>query len=139
SYIDFLNIYFGGPAYGLDNLNRAKLILLKPSYLNQQNLREVKMDSLHIAYKGNVLDAVVAVINEVPFSSDHSVNARSPKISIRFPQTIVSGIAAKNFRYSGKVREGKNEYWKDGVHDISADSLTWTPSEAFQNTYRFFI
>src|SRR5699024_7927662 len=119
--------------------DRANLTLLKPSYLNQQNLREVKMDSLQIAYKGNVWDAIVAVVNETPFSSNHSVSARSSNINLRFPQTIVSGIVAKNFRYKGKVRKGKIKYWKDGMHQISTDSLIWTPSEVFQNTYRFFI
>lgn len=138
-YLDFLNIYFGGLSYGLDQLDQAKITLRQPSYLNQKSLYEIKMDTLQIFYQGNVLDALLAAINDTAFSVDHSVEARSTQLMIRFPGTLISKIAAESFSYLGKVPEGEKSYWKGAIHRFSADSLIWQPSEFFQNTYRFFI
>ncbi|HEX6983242.1 MAG TPA: hypothetical protein VF181_10820 [Balneolaceae bacterium] len=138
-YIDFLNIYFGGLAYGLDHLDQANITLRQPSYLNQQSLYEVKMDTLQILYQGNALDAILAMAKDTALAIDHSVKAHSSRLTLRFPETLISGIVARNFSYSGMISEGKNSYWKGAIHQFSTDSLIWRPSESFQNTYRFFI
>jgi hypothetical protein len=138
-YLDFLNIYFGGLTYGLKNLEGAKVLFLQPSYLNQEGLYEIKMDSLQILYQGNALDGLLAIINDIAFSTDHAVEAQSPQITLRFPEAFVSEITAENLNYSGAISEGRSSFWKDGKHTFTTDSLIWTPSQSFQNTYRFFI
>lgn len=138
-YIDFLNFYFGGPQYGLENINKALLTLHEPSYLGKKTLSEIKMDTLHIVYKGNLLDGLLALINNTAFASPQSVQAKSSALTVRLPETLFSKATAENVRYSGSVSADKNSFWKDGTHHFTTDSLFWSPSQTFQNKYQFFI
>jgi hypothetical protein len=139
SYIDFLNIYFGGLSYGLEHLNRADIQLIKPSYVNKMGLQEIKLDTLNITYSGNALDGLHSSINGTPFGSDQSIEAQSNGLTISLPQTTVSTIKAESFQYSGAISSGNQNFWTNGSHQFRMDSLTWTPSKSFQDKYSFFI
>jgi len=139
SYLDFLNIYIGGIQYGLDHLNRVQITLTRPSYVNQSGREEIKADTLHISYQGNALNGLRSAINGTPFASSQEIDAQSSGLILQFPNTTFFKLTAKKFNYSGTILSGKQNYWTDGSHQFAMDSLTWTPSESFQNTYSFFI
>lgn len=139
SYLDFLNIYFGGPRYGLDNLNEAKITLRKPSYVNKSGLEELKLGELTITYRGNALDGLTSAINGTPFTHSQTIEAESSALILQLPETTLSKLQAAYFQYSGTISAGNTNFWTDGQHQFALDSLTWTPSENFQNSYRFFI
>ncbi|HKK46454.1 MAG TPA: hypothetical protein VJ964_13100 [Balneolaceae bacterium] len=139
SYIDFLNIYIGGIKYGLQNLDRAQITLTRPSYVNQSNLEEVKADTLHITYNGNALDGLQSAINGIPFNSPQEIDAHSSGLIFQFPNTTLYKLTAKNFSYSGMIKSGMQNFWTNGTHQFGMDSLTWTPSQSFQDSYSFFI
>lgn len=139
SYLDFLNIYIGGLPYGLEQLNRAAITAIQPSYVNRGGLEEIKMDTLEIMYKGNALDGLRSAVNQTNYTSPQSVESQSSGLRILLPQTTLSSIVADEFRYSGSISEGHQNFWKNGSHQFSMDSLTWTPSKAFQENYSFFI
>lgn len=139
SYLDFLNIYIGGLPYGLEQINRAAITAIQPSYVNRGGLEEIKFDTLHINYRGNALDGLRSAINQTNFSQSQSIEAQSSGLRILLPQTTLSRIAADEFRYSGSISEGQQNFWKNGSHQFAMDSLTWTPSQSFQDSYSFFI
>ncbi len=139
SYLDFLNIYFGGLTYGLNNLTTANLTLLRPSYVNRSGLQELKADSLYLSYKGKALDGLLSAVNGTTFGHAHSIEARSSNLTISLPNTSLTKLVAEEFRYSGSIDAQKKHFWFNGTHQFGMDSLTWTPSESFQNSYSFFI
>lgn len=139
NYLDLLNIYIGGLTYGLDNLKKAEITAVKPSYINRSGLKEIKLDTLNISYRGNLLDGLTAAVNGTSFTNGQSIEAESSGLTIQLPNTTLSKLKAKEFRYSGNISAGQQHFWTNGNHQLAMDSLTWTPSESFQNTYRFFI
>lgn len=139
SYLDFLNIYIGGLPYGLEQLNRAAITAIQPSYVNRGGLEEIKVDTLHINYTGNALDGLRSAVNQTNFTSPQSIESQSSGLRILLPNTTLSRIAADEFRYSGSISERQQNFWKNGSHQFSMDSLTWTPSKSFQENYSFFI
>ncbi len=138
-YLDFLNIYFGGIAYGLENLYEAQITFIQPSYVNQSGLEELKSDTLQIKYKGQALDGLRSAINGTNFSTNQTLETQSSSFRIRMPNTPVSQIRSEQFNYTGTISEGETNFWTNGNHQFKLDSLTWTPSESFQNRYSFFI
>jgi hypothetical protein len=139
SYLDFLNIYIGGLEYGLNNIRQAKITAFNPSYVNRVGLEEIKLDELTVLYHGNALDGLTSAVNGTAFSSAQSIEANSSGMIIQLPQTTLSKVQAKQFKYLGSVSAGKQNFWTQGNHQFKMDSLTWTPSEDFQTTYHFFI
>lgn len=139
SYLDFLNIYFGGAEYGLDHLDKATITALSPSYTNKAELQEVKSDSLTITYQGNALDGIQSAVNGNPFSADQSIEIQGSNITFSVPKTFLSTVKAQELNYSGSISKAQTNFWKEGNHHIRLDSLLWTPSESFQNKYSFFI
>ena len=139
SYLDFINIYFGGLDYGLEHLDKADLALLGPSYVNQSGLQEIKSDSLHITYRGKALDGLRSAVNGTTFDNAHSIEARSSKLTISLPQTPLTKLVAQQFRYSGSLDAQEKSFWRNGTHQFGMDSLVWTPSDGFQQSYSFFI
>lgn len=139
SYLDFINIYFGGLDYGLEHLDRAELALLGPSYVNRSGLQEIKADSLHITYRGKALDGLHSAINGTVFGNSHSLEARSAELTISLPETPLKKLVAQQFRYSGTVEAQGKSFWRNGTHQFGMDSLVWTPSDSFQQSYSFFI
>jgi hypothetical protein len=139
SYLDFLNIYIGGLSYGLDRLDQAGMTVIQASYVNRGGLEEIKLDTLNISYTGNVLDGLQSAVNKTNFVSSHSIEAQSAGLRILLPNTTLSKIVADEFLYSGSIPSGEQNFWKNGQHQFAMDSLTWTPSKSFQETYSFFI
>lgn len=139
SYLDFLNIYIGGVEYGLDHLSRATITFRKPSYVNQAGLEELKLDELVVTYRGNALDGLRSAINGTAFKTTQSIEAESSRLIVQLPKTTLSKITAKSFRYSGSVSADQSSFWKNGSHQVAMDSLTWTPSQTFQDAYGFFL
>lgn len=139
SYFDFLNIYFGGLEYGLDHLNSTEILILGAKYLDRNKLREMKIDSLKLTYRGNALDGLSNAINGTPFETDQLLEGEGANVTASLPNTPISIIKAKTLSYEGRVSKDKKNFWLNGNHQLSMDSLTWTPSKSFQNSYRFFI
>lgn len=139
TYLDFLNIYFGGIRYGLDHLKQADLTVSAPSYVNQSGREEIKANMLHINYSGDALDGLKTAINGNSFSSSQKIEARSTGLIIQLPHTTLNKVVAKDFSYTGVIKAGKQNFWINGNHQFALDSLTWTPSPTFQSTYSFFI
>ena len=138
-YLDFLNIYFGGAAYGLDHLDEAVITAVSSSYTNKVALQEIKSDSLTIRYQGNALDGIQSAIKGTPFGADQSIEIQGRNLTFSVPRTSISKVIAQKLHYSGSVSKAKSNFWKEGSHTIRLDSLLWTPSESFQNKYSFFI
>lgn len=139
-YLDFLNIYIGGLSYGLERLEKVTLTAIRPSYLNKEGLQEVKSDTLHIIYRGNTLEGVRGALFDSPLKSTHSIEASSAGLTIAIPKSTFSKVTADSLHYSGTISPGNiSSLWNSSTHLITADSLLWTPSESFQNTYNFFI
>lgn len=138
-YLDFLNIYLGGLQYGLDHLTQARITTLGPSYLNKKELEEIKFDTLEIIYSGNALDGLQSAVNGIPFQHSQKVEARSAGLTISLPQTPLHKIKAQSFSYTGHIGANETNFWTRGTHRVSMDSLQWTPSKSFQNSYSFFI
>lgn len=139
SYLDFLNIYFGGLSYGLDQLHQANITALQPSYVNKKGLKEIKTDTLHISYNGNALDGIRSAVNGTPFASNQAIEAQGSGIILSFPKTTFSTLEAEGFEYSGTIAKDSLNFWTEGSHQVAMDSLIWTPSESFQSSYSFFI
>lgn len=138
-YLDFLNIYFGGAEYGLRRLDQATIIAVSPSYTNIKGRQEVKTDTLALVYRGNALEGLRSAINGTPFKSNQSVDIEGNNITFSFPETVISKIQAQQLHYSGKITKNQTDFWKEGIHNVRLDSLTWSPTETFQNKYSFFI
>lgn len=139
SYFDFLNIYIGGLPYGLDRLTQADITAVRASYVNRDGLEEIKADSMHVTYTGNALDGIQNAVNGNGFSHTQTFEARSAGLTISLPKTDISKLKASELRYSGRFPTGKRNVWYGGNHQFALDSLTWTPSKAFQSNYQFFI
>jgi len=139
TYFDFLNIYFGGLQYGLDHLGHADVAIDTPSYVNRSGLEEVKANTLHIVYHGDALDGLKATINGTSFRTSQKIEAQSTGLIIQLPHTTFNKLVAKKFSYTCIIKPGKQNFWAGGNHQFALDSLTWTPSPKFQNTYSFFI
>ncbi|MGD8746885.1 MAG: hypothetical protein PVI44_00330 [Balneolaceae bacterium] len=139
SYLDFVNIYLGGTRYGLENLHKASITLIRPSYVNQSGLEEIKADTLHISYRGNALKGLLSAINGIPFGAPQHVEAQSSGLIVRLPESTLHKLVARRFSYSGDIAEGSQDFWINGRHQFGINSITWTPSDSFQNTYSFFI
>lgn len=139
SYLDFLNIYIRGLDYGLEQLDQAVVTAIQPSYVNRSGREEVKLDTLNIQYTGNALDGLQSAVNGTSFGRSQTIEAQSSGLRISLPQSTLSRISADQFRYSGSISEGAQSFWKNGNHQFAMDSLMWTPSQSFQNTYSFFI
>jgi hypothetical protein len=139
SYFDFLNVYFGGLPYGLENLTAADVLFVKPTYVNQSGLQEIKADSLQLQYSGNAMDGLQSAVNGTSFAHAHSIQANSSGLIISVPQSTINKVTAGEFRYSGTVEAQTPNFWLNGNHQFGMDSLNWTPSESFQKSYSFFI
>ncbi|NGP89798.1 hypothetical protein [Fodinibius halophilus] len=138
-YIDFLNIYVGGISYGLDHLQNLQVAAIRPTYVNKKGLEEIKADTLKISYHGNALDGLRSAINGTPFASSQTIEAQSSGLTFSIPQTTFSTVRAHHFQYSGTIAEEQANFWTEGSHQFQLDSLVWTPSTNFQNSYSFFI
>lgn len=139
SYWDFLTIYFGGLNYGLDHLSKATFTAINPTYVNKRGLQEIKSDTLTLTYRGNALDGLQSAVQGTPFSSSQSIEAFSSTVTIALPKTTFRNIKAESLQYTGTISPKKVHFWKEGNHQFRMDSITWTPSESFQDSYRFFI
>ncbi len=139
SYLDFLNIYFGGAEYSLRHLDNAVISVISPSYTNKEKRQEIKSDSLTITYQGNALDGIQSAVNGTPFEADQSIEIKGRNITFSLPQNLLSKVRAHKLNYSGVISKAHTSFWKEGTHHIRLDSLLWTPSESFQNKYSFFI
>ncbi len=139
SYFNFLNIYFRGVEYGLDQLRNAQLTAIRPSYVSKSGLEEFKADSLIVTYAGHALSGLRSAISDIAFTNAQSVDIESTGITISFPQTTFRRITADQLQYTGTIDKGQTNFWTQGSHQFGMDSLTWTPSNEFQDSYRFFI
>lgn len=139
SYWDFIRIYGGGMRFGLQYLTEANIRLAQPSYVARQSLFEVKFDTLSLSYTGNALDLLQNINTQMPLSKSQEVLAESGSITIAVPGTTFSRMRGHQFRYSFNLPDSSSDWETSGTHYIQIDSLTWTPSDAFQQNYSFFI
>ncbi|MDZ7658646.1 hypothetical protein [Fodinibius sp.] len=138
-YWDFLNIYFFGAEYGLNQLDSAFITAVSPSYTNRSARQEIKSDAINISYRGNALDGLANAINGTPFQNKHSLEIESPNITFSLPNTFLTKVKTQQLRYTGSISDAQTNFWLEGKHNIQLDSLTWTPPESFQQKYNFFI
>lgn len=139
TYFDVLKFYLGGTEYALEHLYQAEALFVEPSYVNKSNLQQVSSDNLHVNFQGQALDAIRAAIADTSFSEEQKIQAEGSGLRIQFPGTLITGLKAQEFRYNGSIASGKKYFGKEGQHSVVIDSLSWTPFEAFQNKYGFFI
>lgn len=139
SYWDFLRIYGGGLRFGLEYLSEADITLIRPSYVDRKTLFEIKFDTLALSYSGNALDLLRNINSKAPLSTSHQLAATSGNTTIAFPGTAFSRMKGNNFRYNFRLPNSTVDWISSGNHTMQVDSLTWTPSEDFQQTYSFFI
>jgi hypothetical protein len=138
-YLDFLRIYIGGLPYGLKNLDKAKLTLLSPSYVNRSSLEEIKSDTVVVNYTGNAWDGLQYAVRQKTVAYEHHFIAKCSGMTISLPDNPISKLSAEKFTYSGKIEAGQRSFWLKGTHHFELNSLLWTPTEAFQKKYSFFI
>lgn len=139
AYLDVLGIYIRGTEYGLEHLHSAYALLVKPSYVNKSNLRQISADSLHLRFNGQALDGIRAAIVDTAFSKNQQLQIDGTGLSLQLPQTSVPRFRAQTFNYTGSISAGKNSFWEEGSHEVTMDSLAITPAESFQNNYGFFL
>ncbi len=139
SYLDFLRIYLGGIRFGLQYLDKATVSLTAPVYIDRNTLMEFKVDNLDISYTGNALDLLLHLNSGSPLAASHTVEAFGPDLSLTLPGTTFSQLKSAEFAYRAEIDTGNTSIIKSAAHQLELDSLTWTPSEEFQNTYGFFI
>ncbi len=139
SYIDALKFYTGGTEYALENIYSAEAELVNPSYLNQSKQHRVSAEQLQLFFEGQALDAIRTAVVDTVYSVSQHFRAVGSKLQMEFPKTLVTGLKADTFRYQGSIEPNDIDYWKQGVHEVTMDSLTWTPLESFQENYNFVI
>ncbi|HLR31202.1 MAG TPA: hypothetical protein VK074_01850 [Fodinibius sp.] len=139
SYFDVLKFYLGGTEYALKHLYYAEALLVKPSFVIKSNLQQLSSDSLHIYFEGQAFDGIRAAITDTSFSEQQSIRAEGSGLRVQFPQTLIAGLDVEAFQYHGSVDAGNKNFWSQGRHEVTMDSLTWTPVETFQRNYGFFI
>lgn len=139
AYLDVLKFYLGGTAYALRNLHEATAHFIQPSYVNKSSLQQLSAGNLRIYFRGQALDAIRAAVADTAFSHSQSIRMQGDSLQMEFPQTLIAGFRADSFHYNGLVQATATSFWKEGEHTFTMDSLTWTPSQDFQNTYGFFI
>jgi hypothetical protein len=139
SYLDFLRIYVRGLPYGLKKLDKAKLTLLSPYYVNRSSLEEIKSDTVAVTYTGNAWDGLQYAVRQKTVAYKHHFTVKCSRMTISLPNNPVSTLSAEKFTYSGSIKDGKRSFWLNGTHDVKLDSLLWTPTETFQKKYSFFI
>jgi len=139
SYLDFLRIYVGGIRFGLQYLSEAKVSLSAPVYIDRKTLMEFKIDNLDITYTGDALDLILHFNSGSPLASSHKVEAFGPGLNLTLPGTTFSQLKSAKFAYRADIEAGNTSLIKSAAHQLELDSLTWTPSSEFQNTYSFFI
>lgn len=138
-YLDFLRIYLGGLQFGLEYLDEATVTLRAPVTVDRTSLREVKFKRMNLSYSGNAWDLLQNLNGNTPLEYMHQIDLYSPGITLSFPETTFSQLKAASFRYQGKMEAGSHLLLAASHHRLEMDSLSWTPSKAFQNTYGFFI
>ncbi|GAA5523376.1 hypothetical protein LQ318_16380 [Aliifodinibius salicampi] len=139
SYIDALKFYTGGTEYALENIYSGKANLINPSYLNQSKQHRVSAEQLQLFFEGQALDAIRTAVLDTAYSVSQHFRAEGTKLQMEFPNTLVSGLKANTFQYQGSIESNNVDYWRQGVHEVTMDSLTWTPLASFQENYNFFI
>jgi len=137
-YSDFLNIYFGGSHYGLKHLNEIKVRAIQSSYLDKSGMQEVKADTLHVHFTGSALDALQTLTQNKPLASEQTIRSKGSALTVSLPGTSVNRVVAEKFSYTTSFDAGQPNIVL-AHHQISLDSLMWTPSENFQQQYSFFI
>ena len=138
-YADFLNIYFGGVRYGLQKLTAFDVLMVNPSYVNRAGLQEIKADSLSMTFNGNALEALQYAIDRKAFKTAQRIEMQGSNLTFTLPGTAIGKIQTNGLFYSGKADSGSTSFWKQANHRLQLESLVWTPSREFQQTYRFFI
>lgn len=139
SYIDALKFYTGGTEYALENIYSGKANLINPSYLNQSKQHRVSAEQLQLFFEGQALDAIRTAVVDTVYSVSQHFRAEGTKLQMEFPNTLVSGLKANTFQYQGSIGPNNIDYWRQGVHEVTMDSLTWTPLASFQENYNFVI
>src|SRR5699024_9419143 len=82
---------------------------------------------------------IQTAIDDTAFSHNQQVRATGSRLSLQLAGTMLTKFKAHHFRYEGAVDAGTECFWQEGTHEVTMDSLTWTPKESFQNTYSFFL
>lgn len=139
SYIDALKFYTGGTEYALENIYSAEAELVNPSYLNQSKQHRVSAEQLQLFFEGQALDAIRTAVVDTVYSVSQHFRAQGSKLQMEFPKTLITGLKANTFQYQGSIEPNNIDYWKEGVHEVTMDSLTWTPLASFQESYNFVI
>lgn len=138
AYRDFLNFTFWDTEYGLKNINEGILILKNPSYTNRTSLLEVKLDSLHMDYRGNLWNLIVLALSRSPAQTNHKIEATGSNFSLSQPDSGFGTFKADSLELD--TRFGKQPDYPDSLaSSVSLKKITWSPPVSFQKRYGFFI
>ncbi|MDX1670954.1 MAG: hypothetical protein R3211_01330 [Balneolaceae bacterium] len=139
SYWDFLNIYLRGIEKGLAQLESGKVSLKNISYLDRSTLREIKVDSSHLAYRGNFLDLLRMAVTQRASTINHSLEGWNYGVRLSFPATPVGRWRIDSLRAESQLPPGTTRLLVSGTNQLTASSLYWTPPRELQDRYRFLF
>ncbi|MDX1617384.1 MAG: hypothetical protein R3224_01260 [Balneolaceae bacterium] len=138
AYSEFVNITLWGTEYGLREIEQGILQLSDLSYTNRSSLIEVKLDSLHIDYRGNLWNLIVLGITRASAVTGHHIDAIGTRFSFSQPSSDIGAIRADTLTW--RTHFGRPAEPPDSLYSTAALSgITWTPPKAFQDKYSFFI
>lgn len=137
SYLDVLNIYFGGLEYGLKNLTEMNLSAIRPSYTMASNLQEVKSDTLTLSYQGNPLDLIQQLADST--TQNHKIKATFSGFTTVLPGKSRSSIKARHLQYKVRITAGRRPSLLNASHQLTARDIVWSPKRSLQQQYSFII
>ncbi|TYP91716.1 hypothetical protein LX73_2542 [Fodinibius salinus] len=139
SYLDVLNIYFGGLKYGLKNLTELNLSAIRPSYTISSGIQEVKSDTLTLSYQGNALDLIQQLTDSTNRSTNHNIKATFSGFTTVLPGNSRSSIKARHMQYQASIPPDRPLSLFNIAHQISAQNIVWSPTSSQQQKYSFII
>lgn len=139
SYLDVLNIYFGGLEYGLKNLTEVNLSAIRPSYTLTSGIQEVKSDTLVLRYQGNALDLIQQLVDSTSRSADHNIKATFSGFTTVLPGNNRSSIKAGQLQYQASIPPDQQLSLPGTAHQLSARDIVWSPTQSLQQQYSFII
>lgn len=137
-YLDFLSLYFGGIQYALKHLSEANVTLGKPSFVNRETLREIKADTLRLAYRGNAWDALRSALARVKPDQVHQLSLKGTGVRYREPNVALGAFQADSIQYNYHTKLSQATLY-NGESTIDIQHIIWNPPAALQQKYAFII
>ncbi|MDZ7690588.1 MAG: hypothetical protein U5K69_05545 [Balneolaceae bacterium] len=138
SYWDFLNFIVWGTESGLEQVQTGILEIQNFSYTNRSSYVELKVDSLHVDYAGNLWNLIVLGTTQRPAEIQHHIRASGKQFRYYHPEEGIGSIRSDSLQM--EVHFGKTSFQSDSLYNsFDIKNIIWGPPPSIREKYEFFI